>query len=125
MRRTMPFRQRSPAAGYRGIMRAVLFVICLIILAIAGLPALAADAPQRGLCLSKAEQRAAVQDRKAVPLAMAVRALRAHGHRAEVLRARLCRRGESLVYLLTLLGRSGKVVLVTVDAANGELINGR
>jgi hypothetical protein len=107
-------------------MRAVLFILCLIVLAVASLPALAADAsPYRGACLTKAEQRTAVEERKAVPLAMAVKTLRAHGHRAEVLRARLCRRSEGLVYLLTLLGRSGKVVRVTVDAANGELISGR
>jgi uncharacterized membrane protein YkoI len=86
-------------------------------------PALAADAPQRA-CLSKAEQRAAVAEHKAIPLAQAVKSLHAHGRRAELVRARLCRHGEGLVYVLTLLARSGKVTSVTVDAANGELING-
>lgn len=89
-------------------------------------PAAAADAPaHRGTCLGKAEQRAAVAARRAVPLAQAIKTLRAHGHRAEVVRARLCRRGDGLVYVLTLLARSGKVIRATVDAANGELINGR
>jgi len=98
----------------------------LIILAFAGLlaaPAFAADPPQFA-CLNKAEQRAAVAERRAIPLAQAVKTLHAHGHRAELVRARLCRRGEGLAYVLTLLPRSGKVARVTVDAANGEVING-
>jgi hypothetical protein len=37
-----------------------------------------------------------------------------------VVRARLCRHGEALVYVLTLLGQSGKVTNVTVDGNNGE-----
>jgi uncharacterized membrane protein YkoI len=87
-------------------------------------PALAADPPQHG-CLNKAEQRAAVADRKAIPLGQAIKSRRARGHHAELVRARLCRHGDGLVYVLTLLGHSGKVIRETVDAANGELINGR
>lgn len=86
-------------------------------------PSFAADANRRS-CLSKAEQRAAVAANKAVPLAAAIKSLRAHGHRAEVVRAALCERGEKLVYMLTLLARSGKVSRATIDAANGEPING-
>ena len=86
-------------------------------------PSLAADANPR-TCLSKAEQRAAVAANKAVPLAKAIKSLRERGHRAEVVRAALCHRGEKLVYVLTLLARSGKLSRVTVDAANGEHING-
>jgi hypothetical protein len=87
-------------------------------------PALAADPPQKA-CLSKAEQRAAVAEHRAIPLAQAVKSLHAHGRRAELVRARLCRHGGGLVYVLTLLARSGKVTSATVDAANGEFINGR
>jgi hypothetical protein len=87
-------------------------------------PALAADPPQHG-CLNKAEQRAAVADHKAIPLGQAIKSRRARGHHAELVRARLCRHGDGLVYVLTLLGHSGKVIRETVDAANGELINGR
>jgi len=86
-------------------------------------PALAAD-PPHSACLSKAEQRAAVADRKAIPLGQAIKSRRARGHYAELVRARLCRRGGGLVYVLTLLGHSGKVTRETVDAANGEPING-
>ena len=93
---------------------------------IAGLvaaPALAADPPHHA-CLSKAEQRAAVASHQALPLAGVIK-LRRRGHGSELVRARLCRHGEGLVYVLTLLRRSGKVSRVTVDAANGELISRR
>jgi hypothetical protein len=87
-------------------------------------PVLAADPPHTA-CLSKAEQRAAVAEHRAVPLAQAIKSLHTHGHRAELVRARLCRHGERLDYVLTLLPRSGKVTRVIVDAANGEPVNGR
>ena len=85
---------------------------------------MAADAPHNA-CLNKAEQRAAVAEHKAIPLAEAIKTLRARGHRAELVRARLCQHGEGLVYVLTLLARSGKVTRVTVDAGNGDVITGR
>ena len=87
-------------------------------------PALAANPPDRA-CLDKAEQRAAVATHMAVPLAEIVKTRRAQGNHGELVRARLCRRDGALVYVLTLLGRSGKVVQTTVDAANGEVIGGR
>jgi uncharacterized membrane protein YkoI len=90
----------------------------------AAAPSLAADPPEHG-CLDKAEQRAAVAAHKAVPLAQVIKTRREQGHHGEVLRARLCRRGDNLVYVLTLLGRSGKVARTTVDAASGEVISGR
>lgn len=87
-------------------------------------PALAAG-PSDRVCLDKAEQRAAVATHMAVPLAEIVKTRRAQGNPGELVRARLCRREGGLVYVLTLLGRSGKVVQTTVDAANGEVIGGR
>lgn len=94
----------------------------VLLLGALAMPAYAADSSRRH-CVSKAEQSAAVAANKAVPLAQVVKTLQ-HARRAEVVRARLCRNGDSLVYLLTLLGRSGKVTRVTVDAASGEFING-
>jgi uncharacterized membrane protein YkoI len=89
-------------------------------------PAFAADPPHhRATCLSKAEQRAAVASHRAVPLAHAIKSVRAHRHGVEVVRARLCRHGDRLAYVLTLLARNGKVTRATVDAANGEVIKGR
>jgi uncharacterized membrane protein YkoI len=95
-----------------------------LLLGLLAVPAFAADAPERA-CLSKAEQRAAVAEHKAIKLAQAVKSLRAHGRRAELVRARLCHRDDRLVYVLTLLARSGKVTSATVDAANGEVVTGR
>ena len=86
-------------------------------------PALAADPAVHRNCLTKAEQRAAVADRHAIPLAEAVRSAHRHNRRGELLRARLCHRADRLDYVLTLLARNGKVTRATVDAANGELIN--
>ncbi len=105
----MPVSRSLPAALLLGLLAA---------------PVFAADSPQRA-CLSKAEQRAAVAEHKAIKLAQAVKSLRAHGRRAELVRARLCHRDDRLVYVLTLLARSGKVTRATVDAANGDIINGR
>src|SRR5262245_24284919 len=75
---------------------------------------------QHGSCLARAEHRAAVDDHKAISLGQAIKSLRQYRKYSEVVRARLCRRDDKLVYVLTLLGRSGKVVDVTIDAINGE-----
>jgi uncharacterized membrane protein YkoI len=98
--------------------------IPIVFLGLTAASAAAAELPQH-VCLTKAEQRAAVAEHHAIPLAQAVKTLHARGHRAELVRARLCRHGEGLAYVLTLLPRSGKVARLTVDAANGEVINGR
>jgi uncharacterized membrane protein YkoI len=76
-------------------------------------------------CFNKAEQRAAVAGHRAVSLGRAIASARRHRKKVEVLRARLCRRGDGLVYVLTLLAHNGKVTRVTVDAASGELIKDR
>jgi len=90
-----------------------------------GMPALAADTPYRGSCLTKAEQRAAVAANHAISLAQAIKSLREHRRHSEIVRAQLCRHDDKLVYVLTLLGRSGKVVSATIDAVNGEFHIGR
>jgi hypothetical protein len=76
-------------------------------------------------CLTRSEQRNAVASHQAIPLGEAIRSLRKQGKRAEVVRARLCRRGDKLAYVLTLFGHSGKVFDVSVDAVSGDLIAGR
>lgn len=86
---------------------------------------LAADAPHQSSCLTRAEQRAAVSGKEAISLAQAIKVLREHRKYSEVVGARLCRQDEKLVYVLTLLGRSGKVVIATIDAVNGEYHIGR
>ncbi len=96
-----------------------LSILCLLAGAFLAPPASAAIPPEHS-CLTKAEQRAAVAANKAISLAQAIKSLRNHGHRAEVVRARLCRHDETLVYVLTLLGHSGKVISVNIDAGTGE-----
>src|SRR5262245_55256226 len=91
----------------------------LWLLAALSLPAMGAEATH-GSCLTRAEQRAAVDDHRAISLGQAIKSLRQHRKYSEVVRARLCRKDDKLVYVLTLLGRSGKVVDVTIDAINGE-----
>ena len=82
--------------------------------------AIAADAPRRDSCLMRAEQQAAVAANRAIPLGQAIKLLREHRKHSEIVRARLCQREERLVYVLTLLGRSGKVATATIDAVSGE-----
>jgi hypothetical protein len=88
-------------------------------------PAAPIEPGHRPACLSKTEQRAAVAAHKAIPLAQAIKSLRARGLKAELVRARLCRHGDGLGYVLTLLARSGKVTRATIDAASGEVVGGR
>src|SRR5262245_16384157 len=94
--------------------------ILVLLASLLAVPALAADAPHRDSGLTKAEQRAAVTANKAISLAQAIKVLRQHRQYSEVVRARLCRDDQKLVYVLTLLGRSGKVVTATIDAVTGE-----
>ena len=102
-----------------------LIALSALLLAALGASAPAAEAPlhaaQRA-CLTKAEQRAAVHEHKAIPLAEAIKILRGHAKHGEVVGARLCRRDEQLVYVLTLLAHNGKVIRTSVDAANGALL---
>jgi uncharacterized membrane protein YkoI len=91
-----------------------------LLLGAIGLPAVAADALRHDSCLTKAEQRAAVDANRAISLGQAIKSLRQYRKHSEVVRARLCRHDEKLVYVLTLLGRSGKVVDATIDAVSGE-----
>jgi uncharacterized membrane protein YkoI len=69
------------------------------------------------------EQRTAIANNKAVPLATVIHAL----HRApkDVIKAQLCQEPERLIYMLTLLGRDGKVKRATVDATNGAVVGER
>jgi uncharacterized membrane protein YkoI len=79
-------------------------------------------------CLTKSEQQAAIAHGQAVTLAAAIRAVRGsvrgRGSR-EVVRARLCRDNERLVYVLTVLARDGKVTHKTVDATTGRVVEAR
>jgi len=74
-------------------------------------------------CLTQKERRALVENGTVVHLAVAMHALKNRVSGALV-RARLCRRPEGLVYVLTVLGHDGKVSRAVVDAVKGTLVGG-
>jgi uncharacterized membrane protein YkoI len=82
-----------------------------------------APAQEHPPCLSRTEQRAAIADGRAIPLAVAKRMVRQRIS-GELLGARLCPGSGRLVYLLTVLTHDGKVRRVTVDASSGTVIGG-
>ena len=105
-------------------------MVVLVVASAATLTALFAPAPAAAdeplACLSKAEQRAALSGGQTVTLAAAIRSVRGsvHGRGSrEVVRARLCREPDRLVYLLTLLARDGKVTQTAVDATSGKVVD--
>ena len=81
--------------------------------------AVASDAPHA--CLDQRERHA--EGGKLIPLAAAMRTARARMP-GTVVRARLCRGSDGLVYVLTVLARDGKVARLTVDAVKGTLVGG-
>jgi len=75
-------------------------------------------------CLSQKERRALIESGSVLRLAAAMPAVRSHVP-GTLVRARLCRRPEGLVYLLTVLAHDGKVARLTVDAVKGTLVSRR
>jgi uncharacterized membrane protein YkoI len=85
-------------------------------------------APARGAepahdCLDQKERRAEIESGRVVRLATAARAARSKMS-GTLVRARLCRGNDGLVYVLTVLARDGKVARLTVDAVKGTLVGG-
>ena len=95
---------------------------CVVALLFAGI--CSAIAGEIDGCLSPEQRRLAIASRQAVPLGKALRAAKA-GIGGEVVRARLCREGNELVYVLTVLAHDGKVTLATIDGTSGAFIDGR
>jgi hypothetical protein len=106
------------------------FIALLTVLTLA--PALA-EGPSRAplpaartalACLDQKERRAANESGKIIPLAAAMRSA---GKRiaGSVVRARLCRDADGLVYELTVLARDGRVARLTVDAQKGTVVGQR
>lgn len=75
-------------------------------------------------CLNSTERGMAVAAHEAIPLGDAIKKLRDRGHKADVVRARLCHRNGHLDYVLTMLTGSGKVVTVTMNAVSGDFTLG-
>jgi len=81
-----------------------------------------ADLAQRA-CLNQKERRALVESGTVLRLAAALHAVKTRVP-GTLVRARLCRRPEGLVYVLTVLAHDGKVARVVVDAAKGTPVGG-
>jgi outer membrane lipoprotein SlyB len=75
-------------------------------------------------CLNQKERRAAVESGTVMRLAAALHAIKGRMP-GTLIRARLCRRHDALVYVLTVLAHDGKVTRVVVDGAKGTLIGER
>jgi uncharacterized membrane protein YkoI len=75
-------------------------------------------------CLDPEQRRAAIAGRQAVPLTKAVHTARAHVN-GDVVNARLCEQGKTLVYVLTVLGHDGKVSRASIDGASGAFLRAR
>jgi uncharacterized membrane protein YkoI len=76
------------------------------------------------VCLNAKERRALVESGVVLRLAVALRGIR-RSIPGTLLRARLCRRREGYVYVLTILAHDGKVVHLAIDAATGTLVGRR
>lgn len=72
-------------------------------------------------CLSPADMRESVAEKRVVPPLTAIRAARSVYPRAEIQRATLCKQEAGLVYVLTALRRDGQFVQVMVDAQSGQV----
>ncbi|HTP92755.1 MAG TPA: hypothetical protein VMJ52_13515 [Xanthobacteraceae bacterium] len=105
------------------MLRALRFVIAAAVL-LALVPA-RAEEPERPAhgCLDQKERQAEIESGRVVHLSVAMRAAKRRVP-GTLVRARLCRTGQGLVYVLTVLAHDGKVSRLTVDAVKGTLVGG-
>ncbi len=101
-----------------------LALVALALALVGPLSVVPAEAEPRMRCLTRDQQRTAITERRAVPLAAVRKSVRARVP-GEMVRARLCQEPERLIYLLTVLPRDGKVRRVIVDAKNGAVVSVR
>jgi hypothetical protein len=78
-------------------------------------------APKVEACLSTHEMREAIEEHRAVEPLIALRAAGA----GEKIRAQLCKTDTGLFYLITALGRDGRVSRIFVDALSGLRVGAR
>jgi uncharacterized membrane protein YkoI len=101
-----------------------LALVALALALLGPLSVIPAEAEPRMRCLTRDQQRTAIAERRAVPLAAVRKSVRARVP-GEMVRARLCQEPDRLIYLLTVLPRDGKVRRVIVDAKNGAVVSVR
>jgi uncharacterized membrane protein YkoI len=120
-----PFMSGSEPPDYLSPMIALkVTLVAFVIAVLAPLSVAPADAEQRMRCLTREQQRTAITERRAVPLAAVRTSVRTRVP-GELVRARLCQEPDRLIYLLTVLPRDGKVRRVIVDAKNGTVASVR
>jgi hypothetical protein len=110
--------------------RVLQFIVAAIAVLAVG-PALGQDAANPApagpavahVCLDQKERRTESESGKVVRLGVAMRAAKTR-MAGTVVRARLCHGKDGLVYVLTVLGRDGKVARITVDAVKGSVVGG-
>lgn len=91
--------------------------LLVTLLAVGSPPAVAEDAPLEVECLSSAQADLAVREGRIRPLTAIAGPLG-----REILRARVCRTDETLVYRLILFDASGGVRRAGLDARSGRLL---
>ena len=77
-----------------------------------------------GTCLSAADGRRAIQSSGAISLATAAQVARGASP-GEIVDYKICEADAGYSYVLTILGRDGKVARAWVDAASGKLVTVR
>jgi uncharacterized iron-regulated membrane protein len=97
-------------------------LIALVLFGLGPVSTQPAGAETRTRCLTTEQQRAAISDRRALPLATVRRAVRTRVP-GDPVQVRLCLDSDRLIYLLTVLPRDGKVRRVIIDAKNGAVIS--
>ncbi len=95
------------------------FCMCGVLLTcLLSAPRVEAQTP--GACLSSEQMREAIFAGHAVPATAATRAAR-DASAGDVVRVRLCRENDNLIYRITMLQRDGRVGHVTIDGSSGKV----
>lgn len=74
-------------------------------------------------CLDQKERKAELESGRLIRLSAAIHAAKSRMP-GTVVRVRLCRGHDGLVYVLTVLARDGKVARIVVDAVKGTFVGG-
>ncbi len=96
-------------------------IVLAMMLAFAGTGVHAEGTGASRSCLTAPEVRELVDKAEVVPAARAIHAART-ARPGEVVKVRLCRQDGSLLYLVTILAKDGKIRILEVDGRSGTLI---
>ena len=96
-------------------------IVLAMMLAFAGTGVHAEGTGVSRSCLTAPEVRELVDKAEVVPAARAIHAART-ARPGEVVKVRLCKQDGSLLYLVTMLAKDGKIRILEVDGRSGNLI---